>query len=234
VSNQLISFDTISQDVTAYSDTGSSIGQYSENGINIHVYVDGDSNDVSINFGDISKKRTNSTGSEYYDEVDDVCHNVKYGTGEYCATYCYDCENAGAVYDTSSFWYGLPFYLKVITLPFLLPFAPMGSMRWGTNQLITEDAIEYKPQDSTTSQEQHELVEETPHTSTQELSDKEKEFLDTIYAISGEEPVYTKEAYNEIMWGGYQDEEPIVEQSKEEESYDIFSHPENQRFLKTA
>ena len=37
------------------------------------------------------------------------------------------------------------------------------------------------------------------------------------------------------MWGGHQEEEPIVEEKKEEEPiYDIFSNPENQRFLKTA
>ena len=234
MSSTPISFDLISQDTTAYSDTGSSIEQCSENGINIHVHVDGDNNDVSINFGDISKKGTNSTGSEYY-EADDVCDNVKYGTGDYCVTYCYDCENAGAVYDTGSSWYALPFYLKAITLPFVLPFAPMGSMRLGTNQLVVDDVIEHKPQETTTTKEPLETVEEeTANVLTQELTDNEKEFLDTVYAISGEEAVYTKEAYDEIMWGGYQ-EEPIVEEKKEEEPiYDIFSNPENQRFLKTA
>jgi len=218
----IISFDIISKEDAYCASDSSAVEQNSESGINIHFHIEGDNNNTNITFGEIKKR---GGVAEFVDneEVEQVCDNVAYATGEYCETYCFDCKENGAVYDTGSTWHVLPFLLKVVTLPLVLPFVTMGSMRYGTQRLIiAEDAIEYKP---TGIDEINQETESKGHTSSPELTESDMKFIDTVCAITGTEPIYTREVYNELMWGGYQDDES-------QEQYDIFSNPENQHLLK--
>ena len=194
-----ISFDMIRQSdmqVEEYEDYYEVEQSFEGQGVNIH----GNNNTININFGDI-KRKNSATPKEYY-ETEYLCANEEYGTGEFCESICEFCAEQGARYDQSSIWWYLPIPLQILTLPLVLPFVGMGAMHRGSNQLITETQIEYKEDEKTVPKERTHLYEDesTSEIENYELSESEIAFIDRLAEISGEEPVYTRENYIDIMY----------------------------------
>ena len=80
-----ISFDLISQgnmQVDEYEDEYYEVDQsFHGQGVNIN----GNNNNIYINFGDI-KEKNSATPEEYY-EPEYLCANEEYGSGEFCESY---------------------------------------------------------------------------------------------------------------------------------------------------